>query len=201
MGKIIFLNGTSSSGKTTLLQGLQDALEAPYLEMGLDKFIWMLPKRYFDQPLWDEILGQADRAGEFGHQLVQGMHRAIYSAAETGLNILADQVLVEPAWVWDCAARFHDMDAHLIGVRCDLAILEQREQDRRDRTLGQARKQYEKVHAHGVYDFEVDTGLSAPEKCIQQILNYLAADALPSALKQLHKTKHAEMPWSPELFS
>jgi len=43
-GKIILLNGTSSSGKSTLLRGLQQVLSQPYLEMGLDKFIWMLPK-------------------------------------------------------------------------------------------------------------------------------------------------------------
>ncbi len=57
---------------------------------------------------------------------------------------------------------FRDLDAHLIGLRCDLAILEQREQIRRDRTLGQARAQFGLVHAHNVYDFQVDTGRSAP---------------------------------------
>jgi len=62
MRKIIFLNGTSSSGKSTLIKGLQAALDEPFLELGLDKFIWMLPKRYLNQPLWDEILGQADQA-------------------------------------------------------------------------------------------------------------------------------------------
>lgn len=185
MGTIIFLNGTSSSGKSTLVKGLQEKLEAPYLEMGLDKIIWMLPRRYFNQPLWDEVLGQADRAGEFGHQLVHGMHRAIRSAAEAGLNVLADHVLVEPGWVSDCADLFCDMDAHLIGVRCELAILEQREQDRRDRTLGQARKQFGKVHAHGVYDFEVDTGQFTPQENVRQILDYLAAEPRPSAFKQL----------------
>jgi len=43
-GTIILLNGTSSSGKTTLLRLLQDRLAEPYLEAGIDKFIWMLPK-------------------------------------------------------------------------------------------------------------------------------------------------------------
>jgi chloramphenicol 3-O phosphotransferase len=64
-------------------------------------------------------------------------------------------------------------------------VLEQRERERRDRTLGQARKQYEKVHAHGMYDFEVDTGKCSPEENIRQILNYLGSDPLPHALKAL----------------
>jgi len=70
MGKIIFINGTSSSGKSLLIKGLQDSLSEPCLEMGLDKTIWMLPKRYLNQPLWNEVLGKANAAGELGHQLV-----------------------------------------------------------------------------------------------------------------------------------
>jgi chloramphenicol 3-O phosphotransferase len=185
MPTIIFLNGTSSSGKSSLIKGLQDVLDKPFLELGLDKFIWMLPKRYFNQPLWDEILGQADTAGDLGHQLVHAMHRAIDSAATAGMNILADHVLVEPAWVRDCAEIFHGQHAYLIGVRCELSVLEQRERERRDRTLGQARKQYRKVHAHGIYDFEVDTGIYSPEENIKQILHYLGSDPVPCALKAL----------------
>jgi chloramphenicol 3-O phosphotransferase len=185
MGKIIFLNGTSSSGKSTLIKGLQAALDEPFLELGLDKFIWMLPKRYFNQPYWDEILGKADTAGDLGHQLVHTMHRAIHSTALAGMNVLADHVLVEPGWVRDCAEIFHDQQAYLIGVRCELSVLEQREKERRDRTLGQAHKQYEKVHAHGVYDFEVDTGMYRPEETIQPLIDYLSSNPTPCAFKAL----------------
>ena len=184
-GTIIFINGTSSSGKTTILRGLQQKLESPYLELGLDKFIWMLPKRYFEQPLWDEVLGRANTAGQLGHQLVHGMHRSIHAAANTGLNILADHVLVEPDWVLDCAALFHNFNAYLIGVRCDLSILEEREKARKDRTLGQARLQYDKVHAHGIYDLEVDSGNHSAEENIQQIIDFLKSDTPPKAFKHL----------------
>jgi len=69
-GTGFFLNGTFNSGKSTLIEGLQDSLSEPCLEMGLDKTIWMLPKRYLNQPLWNEVLGKANAAGELGHQLV-----------------------------------------------------------------------------------------------------------------------------------
>lgn len=110
----------------------------PFLEMGLDKFIWMFPKRYLDQPLWDQLLGQANAAGPIGYQMVYGMHQAIRSAAECGLNILADHVLLTREWVQDAAQTFADMDAYLVGVKCDLSVLEAREENRRDRTLGQS---------------------------------------------------------------
>lgn len=189
MEKIIFLNGTASSGKTTLIKGLQERLEEPFLEMGLDKFIWMLPKRYLNQPLWDQILGKADTAGLLGHQLVYAMHRAIHSTGLAGMNVLADHVLVEPDWVRDCTELFYGLDAYLIGVQCELSVLEQREMDRNDRTLGQARKQYEKVHAHGMYDFVVDTGRFTPEENIQQLIDYLYSNPTPYAFKALNQSR------------
>jgi chloramphenicol 3-O-phosphotransferase len=42
------LSGTSSSGKSTLRKTLQNALPKPYLDAGLDGFIWMMPRRYFE---------------------------------------------------------------------------------------------------------------------------------------------------------
>jgi chloramphenicol 3-O phosphotransferase len=42
-GKILILNGTSSSGKTSIVRAFQTLSEKPWLDMGIDKFIWMLP--------------------------------------------------------------------------------------------------------------------------------------------------------------
>jgi chloramphenicol 3-O-phosphotransferase len=38
-GTIILLNGTSSSGKTSVVRALQEVLNEPFLEAGLDKFL------------------------------------------------------------------------------------------------------------------------------------------------------------------
>jgi len=43
-GKIIFLNGASSSGKSTIARILQERLGEPFLHMQLDAFIDMLPR-------------------------------------------------------------------------------------------------------------------------------------------------------------
>ncbi len=184
-GRLILLNGTSSSGKTTILELLQDHLEEPYLNAGLDKFIWMMPSRYLDRPLWDDVLGLADRAGAMGHRLVSGMHRSLAELSRSGLNVLADHVLVEPEWVRECAGFLADLPAYLIGIRCPLEVVEQRERDRRDRTLGQARAQFDLVHAHELYDFEVDTSLSDAAACADQIARYVSSGAAPFALKKL----------------
>lgn len=184
-GTIIILNGTSSSGKTSIVKALQDAFDEPFLEAGLDKFIWMLPERYLERPLWDDVLGLATQAGRTGHQLVAGMHQAIKALSQVGINVIADHVLVEASWWLDCVQRFSDRQAYLVGVRCPLEVVEQRERERHDRTLGQARAQYGVVHGLGVYDVEVDTSRSTPEECAMQIKARVNAGAPPSALKSL----------------
>jgi chloramphenicol 3-O phosphotransferase len=45
-GRIILLNGTSSSGKSSVARALQEVLSEPYLHLGIDTFIAMLPSRY-----------------------------------------------------------------------------------------------------------------------------------------------------------
>ncbi len=186
-GTIIILNGAPSSGKTTILAALQKQLAEPYLNAGIDKFIWMLPGRYLDRPLWDDVLGLATCAGSLGHQLFSGMHHAIAALAHTGNNVIADHVLVEPAWVSECARLFADLPAYLIGIRCPLEVLEAREKARRDRTLGQARAQFPIVHAHDVYDLEVDTSVLSIDECARRIQQRLWESDPPRAFRQLNR--------------
>ncbi len=182
-GTVIFVNGTSSSGKSSIVRALQERLEPPYLDMGIDRFIFMLPERYLNRPLWDDVLGRADHAGAAGHRLLSGMHQAIAAAACAGLNVIADHVLVEKAWVDECVRLFSSLPAYLIGVRCPLEVLEQRERLRKDRTLGQARLQFAVIHKYVTYDLEVDTSRLAPDECAERIIARLGSP--PAAFKRL----------------
>lgn len=151
--------------------------------MGIDRFIWMLPKRYLDRPLWDDVLGKAHHSGPVGLILFSGMHHAIAAAASRGNNVVADHVFVEKAWADECANLFADMNAYLIGIHCPLEVLEQRERGRKDRTLGQARAQFDVIHRYTKYDLEVDTSLLTPEQCAQKIIERLQSP--PVAFKKL----------------
>lgn len=180
---IIFLNGTSSSGKTSLLKALQKQLPDPFLDMGIDRFIWMLPSRYLERPLWDEILGKASRSGPQGLTLFSGMHHAIAAAAQRGNNLIADHVFVEKAWADECASLFAEMNAYLIGIHCPLEVLEQREKDRKDRTLGQAREQFAVIHKYVTYDLEPDTSKLTTDECAAKVIARLQDP--PGAFKKL----------------
>ncbi len=189
-GTIIVLNGTTSSGKTTLLRQLQNTLELPYLESGIDKYLFMLPERYLNRPLWEQILGHSTRSGEVGHRLFTGMHQAIAALSLRGNNVLADHVLIEPSWSADCAATFRDLPAYLIGVICPLDVAEQREKARGDRTLGHARAQFEVVHSHVSYDLEIDTSVLSPAEGAQRIIQRLA-DGPPTAFSEIYRRFNA----------
>ena len=188
-GKIILLNGTSSSGKTSVLRAVQASFSEPYLDLGIDKFIWAMPERYLDRLLWDDVLGLATQAGGTGHRLFGAMHHAIAAAARQGMNVVADHVLVEPRWVVECAALFHDLPAWLVAIRCPLDVLEARERARKNRTLGQARAQFDLVHAHAVYDLEVDTSLMSPEECAHATKGCLESGAPPTAFRLLNAAR------------
>lgn len=186
-GTIILLNGASSSGKTSILNALQAQLPEPYLNAGIDKFIWMLPERYLERPLWDDVLGLATEAGLMGHRLFSAMHQALAVLSQAGLNVVADHVLVEPAWVAQCVELLADLPAYLVGVRCPLEVLIERERARKNRTLGQAAAQYPLVHANCIYDVEVDTSQYSPEQCAELIRQRIEDGSGPQALKLLRQ--------------
>lgn len=184
-GKVIVLNGASSSGKTSILNQLQGLFVEPYLNVGIDKFIWMLPKRYLDRPLWDDVLGLATESGAMGSRLFSSMHKVIQLLSLEGMNVVADHVMVEPEWVGECARLFSPLPAYFVGVQCPLEVLIQREFARKDRTLGQAEAQFPLVHKDIIYDLVVDTSLLSIEECALKIKEYIDLREPPNAFRQL----------------
>jgi chloramphenicol 3-O phosphotransferase len=194
-GRVILLNGTSSAGKSSILKALQEVLDEPWLDMGMDRFLFTLPRRYLSPPLWGEVFEFSVRsevepaelrveAGPLGHRLMSGMHHVIAAMARQGLNVVADHVLSEPAWLRECAELFQALPAYFIGVRCPLEVAEQRERGRRNRTLGHARAHFEQVHAHGCYDLEVDSSVLRPQESALLIQQRLQAGP-PRAFREL----------------
>lgn len=180
-GRIILLNGTSSSGKTTLVRALQDRLPDPWIEIGIDRFIFALPKRYLDQPLWSEVFryvrpaGRTDgpftiETGPLGQRLVRGMHRTAASLAADGLDLIVDHVLLEDDWLDEIARLWAQFRVLFVGVVCPLDVVVERERGRRDRTIGQAEAQFAVVHRRGGYDLEVDTSELTPEDAAARVV-------------------------------
>ena len=100
---------------------------------------------------------------------MRGMHRAITGLAQTGNNVLADHVMLDKLWLDDCLQVFEGFEVLFVGIMCPLDVLEVREKDRGDRTLGQGRGQAGIIHQNCIYDLEVDTSQLSAAECADQI--------------------------------
>ncbi len=152
---VIFLNGVSSAGKTSIAEVLQRTLPEPYLHVQLDSFEGMLPERY------DE--GGAFEWSILFPRLLSGFHHSIAA--------LATDLLIP-------------FQAYLVGVYCPLDELQRRERIRGDRYMGTAARQFDHVHRYGIYDVEVDTSRTNAETCAEQIMTYLNSHE-PNAFPRL----------------
>jgi chloramphenicol 3-O phosphotransferase len=175
-GRVIFLNGASSSGKSTIARELQKVLPDPYLHVSIDAFLHLLPA-----PFLDDGGGLARELP----RLLAGFHASSAAIARAGNCVIVDTVLQEPAWIAPCVRAFEGLEVIFVAVRCSLETLESRESARGDRRVGMARYQYDRVHAHGVYDLEVDTSIVPLGECVSRILEYARSGARPTAFAKL----------------
>lgn len=203
-GKIIFLNGSSSAGKTTIAVTLQQLLEEPFQHIALDQFRDGMPGRFRGLNSPEGTPGARGlnvvpverdgekmteiRFGEVGEQILRGMRRAISAFAAAGNNVIVDDLLFKPDYLHDYAKALADHDAWLIGVRCSLDVVNEREAQRPGRFPGTATSHFHQVHEHGAqYDLEVDTTTTTPRACAQLIIERLSSP--PEALERLRSAR------------
>jgi chloramphenicol 3-O phosphotransferase len=177
---VIFLNGVSSAGKTSIATVLQRTLPEPYLHVQLDSFEGMLPERYDEGGAFDWSI--------LFPRMLSGFHHSIAALATVGSNLIVDHVTVyREGWhssLIECAYLLMPFRAYLVGVHCSLDELQRREQVRGDRYVGTAARQFDHVHRYGIYDFEVDTSRTNAEICAEQIMTYISSGE-PSAFARL----------------
>lgn len=179
---IIFLNGVSSAGKTSIANVLQRALDQPYLRVSIDDFENMLPDRYCEGGAftWESLFPK----------MLRGFHRSIAALASVGNNLIVDHVMVyREGWassLMDCVTILAPYSVYFVGVHCPLEELKRREESRGDRFIGTAERQFPRVHRHNLYDVEVDTSQASPEACAEQIQTFMARHS-PTAFELLRQ--------------
>lgn len=192
---IILLNGSSSSGKSTIARSLQRRLEPQPVLTGLDTFVFgHLPPAWLDSPHGCHFTETPDGAvhlslGLGGQGLAKAFHRSVAVLADCGLSVIVDDVLFETWLLQDWLEATRDHEVFFVGVHCELVEAERRELARGDRQPGQVRSHFDKVHAHGVYDASVDTTHTSPRDCAQSLVKMMAERSGPSAFERLRTTK------------
>ncbi|WP_428950308.1 chloramphenicol phosphotransferase CPT family protein [Streptomyces sp. cg35] len=182
-GRIIFLNGTSSSGKSSIARELLDILDdGVFFHLAVDGFNAMRTKRKLDPEQLDAALRRTR----------MGFHRSVAAMSEVGNDVVVDHVLSEPWRLLDCLAVLPPENVLFVGVHCPLDELTRRERARGDRPPGLAAHQYHLVHRHGDYDLECDTGTASPRACAERIRDFLPVRPSPTAFTRLRGRRPAQ---------
>jgi chloramphenicol 3-O phosphotransferase len=175
---ILFLNGTSSSGKTTTARAFQKLWYAPTLYASIDAFIFMFP---------DHVLKDDAVRPKVLWPLLSAFNRSLPNLAAAGFPMIVDYVLEADEWVRECVESLAAYEVLFVGVKCPLEELERREKARGDRQIGFARMQHGWVHRYGAYDFEIDTSKSTPEQCATELAALLQSGRKGQAFRRLRK--------------
>jgi chloramphenicol 3-O phosphotransferase len=164
---IVFLNGTSSAGKTSIAKELLK-LDYSYKYKSIDSYI-SSPENQRELKRIKTI----DELDNFVDEKISKFNNLISKLYLQGNKIIVDYVLTKPEWSQECEILFSKYPVLLVGVKCPLEVVSNREKKRGDRILGTAKSQFDMAHSGKSYDLEIDTSQYTPSKCAQQIQEYL----------------------------
>ncbi|MBM3183887.1 MAG: GNAT family N-acetyltransferase [Chlamydiae bacterium] len=197
--QIIYLNGPSSSGKTTLAKALQHVFDDLFLHVGIDKIIGWMPEKVNDWTGGEASLGyswkkstdvsgnpiQELQIGPYAERIAKTFQEVVLMLAKMGHHLIIDDVSFGKKQVDEWKALLKDFTVLWIGVNAPLPVLEQREKERGNRMVGSARGQFHKVHVEATYDLEIDTHHATLDENIYKIKS-LAADRKKRSKEQKH---------------
>ncbi|MCP4320839.1 MAG: AAA family ATPase [Psychromonas sp.] len=179
--QIILLNGTGSSGKTSIAKQLQEDLPYQFLNFSIDSILYALPESDLNNMIKGETI---DRAGYDYAQLVDGYHRCLPSLLEAGCFLIIDNAWIDTLQVKQLFKLIKNYRCCLIAVKCDLPVAQAREIKRGDRAIGLAEYEFPLVHQTMCYDFHIDSSDQPPQQSSEKIINYLNENRIFDALNQ-----------------
>lgn len=167
-GKIIYLNGVTSTGKTSITRALQENEEYFFYAMSNDLFQEMVGARYLQadywKHLWDAILMMYHTAKLF---------------SDMGKHVIIDGMILEKEefrpHYQQVLEIFKDNPLEIVEVYCPLEICRQRNIQRGNRGEFQSEYQNRYMTRDVVHSIRVDTGKNSPKECANQIIYGLFA--------------------------
>jgi chloramphenicol 3-O phosphotransferase len=177
-GKIIIINGPSSSGKTTLAFALQKQFDIPFLRFSFDLFLdsKALPMEQI-------------RSGVFSWEtmkpsVIKGIQQCAPALAMAGNNIIFDHIIETKSLLNHLLQSVSMLDVFFVGLHCSLAELERREVQRGNRRTGGAREDFETVHQITSYDLELNSE-NPVEQNTKILIDAWQKRKRPSALEKM----------------
>ncbi len=160
---IILLNGSSSSGKSTLAKVLQmviaDKRDERYEIVSIDDFLKMTME---DVIYEDDVFEISDVLCE-----------KVLQVLEESPGVIIDHVITSERIFNQLTEKLRHHHLRLVHVTCPLEVLQEREKERKDRCLGSAEASYTYLFPKEGYDLTVDTHSMTALECANQIFEKL----------------------------
>lgn len=185
-GKIIIINGPSSSGKTTLALALQKQLDIPFIRFSFDLF---LEHKAFPT---EKIKSGVFSWESMRPSIFRGIHQCIPALATAGNNIIFDHIIETKAWLWNLISLISELDVFFVGLHCSLPELERREIQRGNRRKGEARMDFQTVHSITSYDLELNSE-NLLEDNVTLLIRAWRERTRPSALDNMIQEMNAQI--------
>ena len=199
-GTLVLLHGVSGSGKTTIMQALKELLPDAYLGIEGDLFYDFLADRYTDisslpivhdketvqglQYVTDDENDIYIYPGPVITHLYDGIIATLLALVRTGNNVLFDFTLSQDM-LKRMVCLYQGYTVYFIGVHASLERLQERAQARGNRVSGLVQSQIDTVHAHGSYDFEVDTTNMSGQEAARKIADFIQSGKRPQVFEKL----------------
>lgn len=165
-GRVIFLNGVTSSGKTSIVEALQRQERVFFYVVANDLFQRTIGENYLHKNYW-KYLSEA----------IIMMYHTAKLFSDMGKNVLIDGILVEKDELRphyrQMSEIFNDNPLDIVEVYCPLDICRQRNIIRQDRYETQSLEQHELMAENIRYSVRVDTSLYSPDECAEIIMGKL----------------------------
>jgi chloramphenicol 3-O phosphotransferase len=185
--RIIYLNGPSSAGKTTIATALQERLADPYLRVSLDALIEAMPAKVNDWTGNDPAPGYSFQtvvdgsghlvrrvvAGPYGRRVAPAFRPMAVALAQSGLDLIIDDIAFgeEQVRLWRDSLR--GFPTFWVGITASVETLVARERARGDRASGSARDQHARVHVGVEYDLLLDTTALTIAEAVEHIIAHI----------------------------
>lgn len=170
MATVIVLNGTSSSGKTTIARAFQEIAPRVFLNFSIDSILYSLPRAAIDR-----IISGADITDLRYPELVRAFYACVRQLLDLGHDLIIDNAVTAPYHVELLEDAIKSHEAVFVGLDCPEEILRQRERERGNRRQGLAAQQRSRIHSLLEYDLMIDTSTTTPNEAAARIVDSLTA--------------------------
>jgi chloramphenicol 3-O phosphotransferase len=170
VAKVIVLNGTSSSGKTTIARAVQELAPRRFLNFSIDSILYTLPPRDLERIVRG---GSSDDLADLHlPQLVRAFYACVRQLLELGHDLIVDHAVTAAYHRELLGEAIASHEVLLVGLDCPPEILRERERARGDRRLGMAEVQAARIHTLLEYDLRIDTSMTSPEEAAARIVGH-----------------------------